>query len=97
MKVRFHPDARREYVGAIKHYKSIEAGLAKRLVDSIEAGLESIVNHPQAWPQLDKPVRKRVVAIFPFTILYVPRGNEIYIVAVMHHSRRPDYWTSRIT
>lgn len=97
MRVRFHPDARREYVGSIKHYENVETGLGKRLVDSIEAGIESIVSHPQAWPQLTGPVRKRVVAVFPYTILYVPSDNEIYVVAIMHQSRHPKYWTSRLS
>jgi plasmid stabilization system protein ParE len=96
MKIRLHPGARREYLFAIKHYKLIEEGLGLRFVDAIEAGLDSIARHPYAWPAINPSVRKRVIAIFPYTILYVPRSDEALIIAVMHQSRRPDYWTSRV-
>jgi hypothetical protein len=27
---------------------------------------------------------------------YVLRGDEVWVVAVSHHHRRPDYWAERI-
>lgn len=97
MKVRLHPQARREYLAAVRYYESVKEGLGQRFVDSIEAGFDSINKHPLAWPPINPSVRKRVVAVFPYTILYVPRSDEAFIVAIMHQSRRPDYWTSRLS
>jgi hypothetical protein len=39
----------------------------------------------------------RVLALhnFPYSLVYRIQGDEIRIVAVAHHSRRPGYWVER--
>lgn len=96
MKLKFHPAARREYLAAVAYYDGIDTELGKHFVESIEAGFDSIIQHPLAWPSLNSKVRKRVVAVFPYTILYALEEELITVTAVMHQSRKPDYWTSRI-
>ena len=32
---------------------------------------------------------------FPYSLVYTVSGDEIRILAVAHHSRRPGYWTGR--
>jgi hypothetical protein len=34
---------------------------------------------------------------FPYAIFFEPRSDEIVIVAIMHTSRSPGYWRSRVT
>jgi hypothetical protein len=29
---------------------------------------------------------------YPFSVVYVIRGDEVVIIAVAHHKRRPGYW-----
>jgi len=32
---------------------------------------------------------------FPYSLIYTESGDEIRILAVAHHSRRPGYWRGR--
>ncbi|MBA3346286.1 MAG: type II toxin-antitoxin system RelE/ParE family toxin [Gemmatimonadales bacterium] len=32
---------------------------------------------------------------FPYSLLYRIETDRIYVLAVMHHRRRPGYWTDR--
>jgi toxin ParE1/3/4 len=36
------------------------------------------------------PLRK-----FPYSIIYYVRGDELRVIALAHHRRRPSYWTGR--
>ena len=40
-------------------------------------------------------VRRRLIRRFPLGVLYRIDPDEIVILAVMHLSRRPDYWHGR--
>ena len=41
-------------------------------------------------------VRRYVMNRFPYTLRYVLRGEQIWVLAVSHQHRRPDYWVERI-
>jgi len=32
---------------------------------------------------------------FPYGIVYTTHGDDIFVVAVMHLHRKPDYWQTR--
>ncbi|RLA45335.1 MAG: type II toxin-antitoxin system RelE/ParE family toxin, partial [Gammaproteobacteria bacterium] len=32
---------------------------------------------------------------FPFSVIYRMSGDTIYVVSVMHNSRKPGYWHAR--
>jgi toxin ParE1/3/4 len=36
------------------------------------------------------PLRK-----FPYSIIYYVRGDELRVIALAHHRRKPGYWSSR--
>jgi toxin ParE1/3/4 len=44
----------------------------------------------------DAEIRRVLANRFPYGIPYAPRPNTIYILAVMHLKRRPDYWRDRL-
>ena len=49
--------------------------------------------HPEAAREYERSVQ---AAIFPFQVLYRVTEERIVILAVMHESRNPDYWTDRM-
>lgn len=63
----------------------------------MEDALARIVEAPQRWRVVDEDVRRCLTRVFPFGILYTIEADFVLIVAIMHLSREPDYWKSRIT
>lgn len=96
MKHFFHPEALEEYLSAVSYYADISPRLAESLIESFESGIDEILTYPEAWQIVEEDVRRRVLKRFPFGIYYCVEGDRIMIYAVMHMSRDPKYWKSRI-
>ncbi|MCP4214582.1 MAG: type II toxin-antitoxin system RelE/ParE family toxin [bacterium] len=48
-------------------------------------------------PRIDKSgVRKYIVKKFPYILIYRFKDDVIFITAVAHAARKPDYWESRL-
>jgi len=47
------------------------------------------------WYEQRRAGRHFAVHRFPYRIVYRVRDEDIYIVAIAHSSRRPDYWRDR--
>ena len=56
---------------------------------------------PERWPLAPRVLasrgaRKYLLERFPYVVIYRPVGDdEVEVVAVAHHKRRPRYWTER--
>ena len=96
MKSRFHRDALIEFDEAIDYYSIESEDLGVRFRSCIRASVQRIENSPSSWPFYEGDVRRFVVNDFPFVIIYLVLDDYLYIVAVMHTSRKPGYWKSRI-
>ena len=64
------------------------------------AEFEQSINKLLLHPALGSPWRGRgrrryTMKHFPYSLVYTVSGDEIRVLAVAHHSRRPGYWASR--
>ena len=91
----FHPAALEEYLGAVEYYSNISQHLGEAFVNEVESGIERVLSHPKACQCIEGNVRRCLLRRFPFGIYYCIEDEEIVIYAVMHMSRRPDYWRDR--
>jgi hypothetical protein len=89
----FHPEASLEYGEAVDYYIEINPLLADAFVGEVEHAISMIRKYP--WRLVDENVRRYLVHRFPFGIYYSSNAHIINIFAIMHLSRRPDYWFSR--
>ena len=96
MRYSFHPAAETEFVKAVEYYEEREEGLGHDFAVEVYATIERILAHPQAWPVIEEDIRRSLVRRFPYGILYSEDEDEIFVVAVMHLHREPDYWKRRI-
>jgi len=94
--VGFHPAARRELLEAADFYDLESAGLGSALIDSVDRSLSHIRQFPDAAPVLRGPARKALVAGFPYSLIYTTLEDDVLIVALAHHRRRPFYWQDRV-
>jgi len=95
MKFSFHPDADTEFFESIEYYEQCEFGLGQDFSIEVYSAIKIISNHPTAWPIIEDDVRRCLINRFPFGILYSIEENKIYILAVMHLHRNPEYWKYR--
>jgi hypothetical protein len=91
----FHPEAKDEFNEAIEYYEDCESGLGYDFSIEVHAAKQNIVNYPTAWPIVEEDVRRCLVNRFPYGIIYSIERGEIFILAVMHLRRHPDYWKTR--
>lgn len=93
--VLIHPGAEAESNEAADFYDLESAGLGDVFLDEVEHAIRGIREFPDAAPPFVGRVRKRVLAKFPYSLLYSITDDEIRVLAVAHHKRRPFYWRGR--
>src|SRR5438132_1528588 len=87
--------ARREFDGAFDYLEDQEPGLGIRFEAEVKAHIRQILQQPNRFPKATRMTRVASLLVFQFNIYYRERGDVIYIVAVYHHSRKPDGWKYR--
>ncbi len=95
MKVIFSKYARQELEDAESYYELEFAGLGKRFKDEIRKAANRIGEYPKAWSIERGDVRKCLLHKFPYKLLYSIEEDHIFVVAVAHLHRRPDYRIDR--
>ncbi len=96
MKVVLHPQADAEFLQAQRRYIDVSAPLGRRFYDEITSVFRRVIEHPLRYKQFDPPARRLFANGFPYAVIYVARSDAIWIIAVMHVRRAPDYWKSRL-
>lgn len=93
---KYHPLAESEQNGSAAFYEERRSFLGDDFLDSIEETLVKIRNAPTMGRPGKVGTRSWKVRRFPFRIFYLVHPDRIWIVAVAHLSRKPDYWLHRI-
>jgi toxin ParE1/3/4 len=93
---RFHPEARFELLGAIEYYRTKSVELARDFYEEVNQSIEELLEFPESSLVIHPVgVRRKVLRRFPYNLLYTADPDELYIVAVAHQKRRPEYWLTR--
>jgi toxin ParE1/3/4 len=90
-----HPLAEAELLEAVSFYADRASGLGKDFILDFEKTLEQIDKNPEIGVRMGARVRRHLFRRFPFSILYRPDGEDIRVLSLMHHRRRPGYWKGR--
>ena len=93
---RFVAEARDEFREQVAYFDGQVSGLGDKFIQDVETAVRAIREHPESGSPVSRNVRKKVLGAFPFNIFYVVAAEEIVIVAVAAHRRRPRYWRSRV-
>ncbi len=92
----FHPEAETEFYAAIDYYEACEKELGYDFAIEVYSVIQNIIDHPIAWPVMEADVRRCLTNRFPYGVLYSIESDRIFILAVMHLHRAPDYWKHRV-
>lgn len=88
-------EAEAELTEASRHYAG-EADLALGLafIDEFERTLALLAEHPQLGVEW-KRWRRFSLRRFPYSVVYTFGGEELTVIALAHHRRKPGYWSGR--
>ena len=91
-----HSQARAELDEAIAFYEQQRVGLGLDLQTAVERAIGRIQQSPQLGaPYKATEFRYYVIRRFPYILFYAELAEAIWIVAITHGKRRPDYWRRR--
>ena len=89
-------EAEREFAESAAYYEAQEPGLGSRFRDEVVAAIDRIMRTPELPRLRAKEYRRVNLRVFPHYIAYVIRGDMIWIVAIAHGFRRPEFWIERV-
>lgn len=95
--VRYHPEARAEFLHEVEYYAAISARLAEHYDRAVHAAETHAATTPETWPNYKHKTRRIVDRKFKFSLVYLHNENEVYIVAVSPTKRKPGYWRARLS
>jgi len=96
MRFRFHPDAEIEFMEAIDYYERIDSGLGLDFAIDVHEAISRAYTYSNSWARIQGDIRRSLVDRFPFGILYEKKDGMLYILAVMHLHREPNYCVDRL-
>ena len=85
MRLVFSPEASAEFRDGESYYERQVPGLGTRF----RADVRDALRRMRHW------VRRMILSRFPYKLLYAVETDHIYIIAVAHLHRAPDYWVER--
>jgi plasmid stabilization system protein ParE len=92
MRIVYSTLARQELEDAARYYELEHEGLGERFRQEVKKATRRITRYPQAWSLERGEVRKCLLHKFPYKLLYSIETDHIFVIAVAHQHRRPDYW-----
>jgi len=95
--LRLSAEADVELAETVGFYDERQSGLGAAFVSEFVKSTQLI----QQFPSLGRPIGNRMRRVltnrFPYAIIYLEYQDEFLVVAIAHTSRRPGYWTKRMT
>lgn len=96
MRVLFSSQARAEFEDAARYYDEQRQGLGDELRQEMRNFLSRLRQTPLRFPVERGDIRRLILAKFPYKLLYSVESDYIYVIAVAHRRRSPDYWIDRV-
>lgn len=95
MKLEILQEAEAELNQAVARYEGVEPGLGIRLKEEVRRTLFWIREHPNLPHLRTKGYRRVNLKVFRYYIAYHLWDETIWILAIAHGHRRPEYWIER--
>ena len=98
--VRILEAAAEEAAEAAAWYERQRPGLGIDFSRAVDAALDLLEDEliplaPVVRSAGRQGIKRFILKRFPYDVVVLESGNEILVVAVAHHSRRPGYWKNR--
>lgn len=94
--VRYHPEARAEFLHEVEYYAAFSPRVAEYYDKAVHSAEAYAAETPEAWPQYKYKTRRVVERRFKFSLVYLHTDSDIYVVAVAPTNRKPGYWKDHL-
>jgi toxin ParE1/3/4 len=86
---------------AIEWYEGERQGLGLQFFERYETAVQHALRFPESGSlvtdrRLVRDVRRHVFDQFPYDLITTVAREQLVVVAVAHHKRRPGYWRKRL-
>ena len=95
MRVFFSPEARAEFDDGVRYYERQVSGLGRHFRDEVKDAVRRMTHWPMAAPIERGEIRRPLLNRFPYKSLYSVEADHLYVIALAHRHRAPNYWTGR--
>ena len=95
-KLKIHPLAKLDLKEISIWYEEVQKGLGKRFLNAVNLQVKTIQQNPNLFQVKYDNTRVALTISFPYLIHFEIFGNEIFIKAIIHTSRKSDKWANRI-
>ncbi len=89
------PEAEADLTEAFHWYESRRAGLGLELIDEAGLAFSRIAGNPLRPRALHRKSLRVHLRRFPYVVLYIARGNHVFVLAVLHERRSPRLFRAR--
>jgi hypothetical protein len=90
-------EAKIEILEAIEYYEKKSHGLGIDLKNEIKSSIEIIRRFPECCILRNDETRRFLLNRFPYLLIYFYHKKHIWIIALAHCKRKPEYWIARKT
>jgi plasmid stabilization system protein ParE len=90
------PEAEQDLAEARDWYDGQREGLGGEFLERVEDTFEQIRERPELFALVYRRVRRCKVQRFPFVVYYRAGENRIDVLGVIHGSRHPRVWRTRL-
>jgi plasmid stabilization system protein ParE len=95
-RLRIQSQAQQEINEAFDWYLKRNPEAADAFLTEIGTSLTQIASRPRLYPPYTRNTRRRVLAGFPYFVVFQEKEDIILVVAVAHAKRRHGYWRGRV-
>ena len=96
MKYGLHPESENDLRDAAKFYRDhADPALSRSFLSEFKQTANLLLRHPRLGVLWRNGRRRLVMRRFPYSLIYTVQEDELRILAVAHHSRKPGYWRDR--
>jgi plasmid stabilization system protein ParE len=95
-KILFVPEVVQDLDEAYSYYEGCRVGLGEDFLTYVDACLQAIARTPEMHQRIFENYRRGLVRRFPYAVFYEVAEGIVTVHAVLHTSRNPEKWRSRL-
>ena len=94
--VLLRPQAELDLKDGYRWYEARREGLGTDFTLRVNEILHRLERNPEMYPVVHGEIRRAIVRRFPYSIFYVVDVERVEVLAIVHSSRNPRAWQSRL-